>query len=159
VLCTESRYEDDEFGDEEYAFDDSTGDDDWDKSACLMEMDRLTRILNTKFDAPLFLDRVRAGVSEYINRPAQIRNDMNLGLPHYKIVLTETKNSLLNILNADPKTPKAAEAFEFIIDEMVRMEYISKEDAGTMKSFGTSRPTTQPQERHLEVPPQTPQGG
>jgi hypothetical protein len=139
VLCTESRDEDDEFGGEDEEFD-AGGDDDWDKSACLMEMDRLTRILNTKFDSPTFIERVRANVSEYINRPSQIRGDMSLGLPHYKIVLTETKNSLLGILAVDSKTPKASEAFEFVIDEMVRMEYISAEDGAAMKTFKASGP-------------------
>jgi hypothetical protein len=135
VLCTESIDDEyDEFGDEDGdAFSDSGDDDDWDKSACLMEMDRLTRILNTKFDTPVFIERVREDVSSYINTPAQIRNEMKLGLTHYKIVLTETKNSLLSIMDADPKTPKASDAFEFVIDEMIRMEYISAEDGNTMK--------------------------
>jgi hypothetical protein len=158
VLCTESRDEDDEFGGEDEEFDNAAGDDDWDKSACLMEMDRLTRILNTKFDSPAFIERVRANVSEYINRPSQIRGDMSLGLPHYKIVLTETKNSLLGILAVDSKTPKASEAFEFVIDEMVRMEYISAEDGAAMKTFKTSRQNPEPHDQNIEAPPQTPQG-
>jgi hypothetical protein len=135
VLSTESIDEDDgESAEGDGEFGDSA-DDDWDKSACLMEMDRLTRILNAKFDAPTFIERVRSDVSEYINAPARIRDDMKLGLPHYRIVLTETKNSLLNILNADPRTPKASDALEFVIDEMVRMEYVSEKDAGAMKTF------------------------
>jgi hypothetical protein len=134
VLCTPSIYEDEdgEYDGEDDTFDESDGDD-WDKSACLMEMDRLTRILNTKFDTPSFIERVRSDVSDYINRPAHIRNEMKLGQTHYKIILTETKNSLRSIMDSDPKTPKASEAFMFVIDEMIRMEYISPEDGNTMK--------------------------
>ncbi|MDR1508362.1 MAG: hypothetical protein LBS53_01835 [Synergistaceae bacterium] len=150
VLCTESIDEDEKFDDRDDEFDAPSDDDDWDKSACLMEMDRLTRILNTKFDTPAFIERVRADVSEYINSPAQIRNEMKLGLPHYKIILTETKNSLFAILDADPKTPKASDAFAFVIDEMVRMEYISAEDANIMKTFKTRGPI---QERETEQNP------
>jgi hypothetical protein len=112
----------------------SEPDDDWDKSACLMEMDRLTRILNTKFDSPVFVESLRTDVAEYINRPSQIRGEVKLGLSHYKIVLTETKNSLRRMLEENPGTAKGGEAFCFVVDEMERMEYISEEDAKTLKS-------------------------
>jgi hypothetical protein len=133
VLTTESRIEEQtgDYDDEGYVFSDV--DDDWDKSACLMEMDRLSRILNAKFDTPPFVDTVRNDVAEYINRPSQIRGDVKLGLAHYKIILTETKNSLHRILEADPKKPHVWESFIFIIGEMERMDYITPEDAKTMK--------------------------
>jgi hypothetical protein len=137
VLATESK-ESSEYGwgddGEEEEFDDSGPDDDWDKSACLMEMDRLTRILNSKFDSPPFVKTVRADVAEHVNRPSQIRGEVKLGLPHYKIVLTEAKNSLRRILDGGEKPSGAAEAFVFIVDEMERMDYISAEDALAMKS-------------------------
>jgi hypothetical protein len=132
VLCTETYFEK-ETGDEEGEFIASDLDDDWDKSACLMEMDRFTRILNTKFDAPSFMDRVRIDVAEYINQPGQVKNEVKRGAPHYKIVLTETKNSLYRLLDEDSKTPKLAESFNFIIDEMAKMDYISPEASVTMK--------------------------
>jgi len=126
---------DGDYEDGEYEEDYPDAEDDWDKSACLMEMDRLTRIINSKFDTPSFIDSVRTDIAEYINRRAQIRNDVKLGMAHYKIVLTETKNSLRRILEADPKTARGAEAYGFVIDEMERMEYASPEDARTMRSM------------------------
>ncbi|MDR3280532.1 MAG: hypothetical protein LBT23_08465 [Synergistaceae bacterium] len=128
----EEGLDDDEYYDDP---DYPDADDDWDKSACLMEMDRLTRILNSKFDTPSFIDTVRTDVAEYINRRAQIRNDVKLGMAHYKIVLTETKNSMRRVLDADPKSSRAAEAYGFIIDEMERMEYVTPEDSRTMKAL------------------------
>jgi hypothetical protein len=146
VLCTESQAEEEEIGDDDGEYYESDGADDWDKSACLMEMDRLSRILNTKFDNPSFMDKMRSDVASYINRPGQIRGEVKIGLAHYKIILSETKNSLRRILDEDPKTPKAPEAFTFIIDEMVKMDYISTEDANTLKrSVGTVQMKTGPE--------------
>jgi hypothetical protein len=134
VLCTESipeRREDDERGGGDETRDDG---DDWDKSACLMEMDRLTRIIGAKFDAPSFMDRLRSDAASYINRPGQAANDVRLGWPHYRIVLTEIKNSLRAILSEAPGAPKAAEVFAFVAGEMERMEYITREDADKLKA-------------------------
>jgi hypothetical protein len=138
VLCTESAPEYEEYDDEDLAG--GVGDDDWDKSACLMEMDRLTRILNAKFDTPSFIERLRGDISSYVNRPSLVKNEVRLGLPHYKIVLTATKNSLRAMLDEDPKTPKASDAFTFIVDEMLRMDYISADDARAMKPASDAKP-------------------
>jgi hypothetical protein len=151
VLCTESQIsEEDEDGGEEFYETDGT--DDWDKSACLMEMDRLSRILNAKFDNPAFVERIRSDVASFINRPGKVKGEVRLGLPHYKIVLSETKNSLRRVLEEDPKTPKAPDAFVFIIDEMAKMDYISHEDAATMKKFaGEAGTGTKPNETPLNA--------
>jgi hypothetical protein len=134
VLCTDSMTEEEYTDDGDEGPYESDGVDDWDKSACLMEMDRLSRILNTKFGNPSFMDRIRSDAASYINRPGQIRNEVKLGQPHYKIILSETKNSLRRIIEEDPKAPNVPEAFAFIVDEMAKMEYISRGDADTMKS-------------------------
>ena len=103
-------------------------------------MDRLIRILNSKFDAPSFIERLRGDIASYVNRPSLVKNEVRLGLPHYKIVLTATKNSLRAMLDEDPKTPKATDAFAFIVDEMLRMDYISTDDARAMKPESCAKP-------------------
>ncbi|MCL2683624.1 MAG: hypothetical protein FWE55_00120 [Synergistaceae bacterium] len=139
VLCAESAidFEDEEereeFDDDEGPFEEEGGDD-WDKSACLMEMDRFSRILNAKFDNPLFIERVREDIASYINMPGRIRDEINSGSSHYKIVLAESQNSLRSILARDPKTPQVLDVFAFIADEMARMEYITANDAMRMKT-------------------------
>jgi hypothetical protein len=134
VLCADSHFEDEDedFDDyDEYA--DSGGEDDWDRSACVMEMDRLTRILNTKFETPPFIERLRTDIARSINEPGMVKNEVRMGQAHYKIILTETKNSLMEILRENPAAPKARDAFVFVVDEMARMQYISPEDAAAMK--------------------------
>jgi hypothetical protein len=146
VLCADSHLEedeDDEFDDYgEYA--DSDGEDDWDRSACVMEMDRLTRILNTKFEAPPFIERLRADIAKSINEPGMVRDEMKMGQTHYNIILTETKNSLMDILRENSETPKAREAFVFVVDEMARMQFISPEDASAIKNSVKRASGTEP---------------
>jgi hypothetical protein len=135
VLSTDSRYEEEDEGFEDYDGEqnDSDGEDDWDHSACVMEMDRLTRIISTKFEAPPFIERLRADISKSIGDPNMVKNEVKMGQAHYNIILTETKNSLMGILEDDPETPKAREAFALVVDEMARMQFISPEDASAMK--------------------------
>jgi hypothetical protein len=64
-----------------------------------------------------------------------VRDEMKMGQTHYNIILTETKNSLMKILSEDLETPKAREVFTFVMDEMVRMQFISPEDATAMKNI------------------------
>jgi hypothetical protein len=135
VLCTDSHFEneDDEFDD--YGENDgSDRDDDWDRSACVMEMDRLTRILNTKFETPPFIERLRTDIARSINEPDMVRDEMKMGQTHYNIILTKTKNSLMDILRENPDTLKAHDAFVFVVDEMARMQFISPEDASALKN-------------------------
>lgn len=104
--------------------------DDWDKSACIMELDRLMRIINTKFSYPPFLHMVRQDISGYINRPSQIKNDVKLKIPHYKIVLTEARNSMRDLLNNGKYDQAIHDTFVFIVKEMERMEYNTEEETG-----------------------------
>ncbi|MDR1472864.1 MAG: hypothetical protein LBS75_10125 [Synergistaceae bacterium] len=125
-------------------------DDDWDRSACVMEMDRLTRILNSRFEAPELISEVGADIAEYINRPSQARGDVKLGIAHYKIVLTEAKNSLQRIASENRCGPVSEEAFIFVVNEMERMSYMSAEDAAALRAsihFG-------PREGVEETPPE-----
>ncbi|MDR1581279.1 MAG: hypothetical protein LBS35_13065 [Synergistaceae bacterium] len=139
VLCADSRLEDEDEEFDDYGeYVDSDGEDDWDRSACVMEMDRLTRILNTKFEAPPFIDRLRGDIAKSINEPGMVKDETRMGQTHYHIILTETKNSLMEILSEDPETPKAREAFAFVVNEMARMQFISPEDATAMKNFQMS---------------------
>ncbi|MDR3166182.1 MAG: hypothetical protein LBU13_11485 [Synergistaceae bacterium] len=141
VLSADSRYrhkeEDKEFEDygcEQDEYDDSDEEDDWDRSACVMEMDRLTRIINTKFETQPFIERLRADIAKSISNPRVMKDEVGMGQAHYKIILTETKNSLMRILKDDPETPKVREALAFVVDEMARMQFISPEDASAMKN-------------------------
>jgi hypothetical protein len=135
VLCTDSHYEEDDEGFEDYGeYADSGEDDDWDRSACVMEMDRLTRIINTKFESPPFIERLRTDIAKSINEPGVVKNEVRMGQAHYKIVLAETESSLAEILREAPETPKAREVFIFVVDEMTRMQFISPEDAAAMKN-------------------------
>jgi hypothetical protein len=151
VLCADSHFgeEDEEFDDYD-EYDDSDGEDDWDRSACVMEMDRLTRILNTKFETPPFIERLRTDIAKSINEPGMVRDEMGMGQTHYNIILTETKNSLMGILGENPATPKAREAFVFVVDEMARMQFISPEDASAMKNSVLRAPGTEPAARRTE---------
>jgi hypothetical protein len=115
-------------------------DDDWDRSACVMEMDRLTRILNSKFEEPQLIHEVRSDVAEYINRPSQALGDVKLGIAHYKIVLTEAKNSLQRIISENRNRPDSDNAFLFIVNELERMSYISDGDAAAMREFIQPKP-------------------
>jgi hypothetical protein len=146
VLSADSHFEEDddeEFGDYgEYA--DSDDENDWDHSACVMEMDRLTRILNTKFEAPPFIERLRNDIARGINKPGRVKEEMGTGQTHYHIVLAETKNSLAEILGEDSGTPKAREAFDFVVDEMARMQFISPADADAMKNSIGRAPGAEP---------------
>jgi hypothetical protein len=142
VLCADSAFDDeeDEKFDDYDEYDDSDEEDDWDRSACVMEMDRLTRIINTKFETPLFTERLRADIAKNINEPGMVRNGMKMGQTHYNIILAETKNSLTDILRENPETPKAREAFVFVVDEMARMQFISPKDASAMKNSANCVP-------------------
>jgi hypothetical protein len=156
VLCAGSNFDDesDDYG--EYA--DSDGENDWDRSACVMEMDRLTRILNTKFETPPFIGRLRADIAKSVNEPGVVRNEISTGQTHYCIILAETKNSLMKILDDDPETPKARAALAFVADEMERMRFISSEDASAMKDpagrASEAEPTNTPQTAEIIITPE-----
>jgi hypothetical protein len=142
VLCADSHFEDEDedFENSGENADSGEGEDDWDRSACVMEMDRLTRILNTKFEAPPFIERLRTDIARSINEPDMVRDEMKMGQTHYNIILTDTKNSLMEVLSEDPETPKAWEAFAFVVDEMARMQFISPEDASAIKNSARRAP-------------------
>ncbi|MDR1916870.1 MAG: hypothetical protein LBQ58_09885 [Synergistaceae bacterium] len=133
-----SRYEvEDEDGYEGEADEDVSNGagDDWDKSACIMEMDRLIRILDSKFSEQCLIHEVRADIAEYINRPQRVSEDVKLGIPYYKIVLTEAKNSLRRIISENRNRPVSDSAFIFIVNELERMSYVSASDADSMRKF------------------------
>jgi hypothetical protein len=147
VLVTESVEEPDAEDAEDGEIYESRGEDDWDKSACLMEMDRLSRILNTKFEEPPFMSKLRGDVAAYVNSPGQVSGEVRRGVPHYKIVLTETRNSLRALLAEDPKAPGA---FLFIVGEMERMDYITADDARAMRAEAGSSAPAAPKEPEKE---------
>ena len=161
VLCTESavaaeRAEGYDYGGDDEAINNEGGEDDWDRSACLMEMDRFSRILNAKFSSPTFVERLREDVASYINTPGQVKDEVSGGSSHYKIVLSATKESLRSILDENPKTLRGRDVFSFIVDEMARMEYISEENAVRMKLSMGIAPFAKKRVINVEAPPAEP---
>ncbi|MCL2010915.1 MAG: hypothetical protein FWG71_10300 [Synergistaceae bacterium] len=175
VLCTDSAVaaegEDEEEGydygdDGEQAYAGAGEDDDWDRSACLMEMDRFSRILNAKFDNPMFVERLREDVASHVNTPGRVKEEVGEGSSHYRIILSETKDSLLSILAEKPNTFRGRDVLAFIVDEMARMEYISEADAAAMKTslglpraikkFDESAPPAEPLAAYPGRPPVRP---
>ena len=157
VLSTESalEYEGDEEGEYEYKFDEeqpggSDDGDSWDKSACLMEMDRFSRIINSKFNNPSFLERIREDFGSFLNIPGRIKEEIDDGSPHYSIVLTQMSNSLRSILMENPRAAQARDVFAFVVEEMARMEFITEPEAITMKTSMGINPTVRKTGRRVE---------
>jgi hypothetical protein len=103
-------------------------DDDWNRSACTMEMDRLTRLIGSKIKKPALINAIKEDISEYINAASFVDDDIKSGASHYKIVLVQAAGSLRKILAGDPSKPGASDAFLFVADELERMEHITPEE-------------------------------
>ncbi|MDR1510617.1 MAG: hypothetical protein LBS53_13385 [Synergistaceae bacterium] len=97
----------------------------WNKTACTMEMDRLTRMIGAKVQNPALVETIRKDLSDYINKSPELRDDMEEGTPHYKTILVQAAASARRIVTANPQDTSAREALLFSADEMERMEYIT----------------------------------
>ncbi|MDR3254085.1 MAG: hypothetical protein LBT31_00775 [Synergistaceae bacterium] len=104
---------------------DGQPEDDWDKSASTMEMERATKFLETMAVAPELVSEIRTELSNYINRSAFIHEDLKTGTPHYNVILTQATGFLRRIIVDDAARQDARDALALIADEMLRMEYIS----------------------------------
>jgi hypothetical protein len=114
--------------------------DDWDKSVCTMEMERLTRLISARTEAPSLAHAIRGDISDYINRSSLIHGDIASGAPHYKVVLTQASVSLRRIIAEDPSRPGARDAFIFVANEMERMEYIADKEREEMTAWLSNFP-------------------
>ncbi len=116
-------------------------------TACTMETDRLCRILNAKTSQPSLVHETRCDIMNYIRIPAQIENDINMGMEHYRIVLLEAGKSLRRIIDENPARPGACDAFQYVIDEMEHMEYCRAEDCVAQRGWlATKRTAPEKQE-------------
>lgn len=102
-------------------------------TSCVMETDRLCRIIDSKVSQPSLVHRIRSGIMDYINTPHQVESDVNMGMPHYRIVLVEAAKQLREMIDEDPKRPGAREAFEFVINDMEKMEYCTQQDCAALR--------------------------
>jgi hypothetical protein len=108
-----------------------------DRNSCILETDRLCRILQAKFGQPAFVHRIRNEILDYIDRPSRVERDVELGIPHYRIVLTEARNSLRREIEEHRDNSGARDMMLFVTDEMERMEYITGEDSKTSREWIT----------------------
>jgi hypothetical protein len=110
-------------------------DDEWNKSACIMEMDRLTRLIDAKIQNPALIDTVRKDVSDYINNSRAIHIDLKSGEPHYKVILVRTAASLRKLILENPQNTDAGEAILFVADEMEKMEYMTRVECEELREL------------------------
>lgn len=118
---------------------DEGSDDEEDARICEMEAERLCRIISVKFGQPHLASDVKRDIKIYIGTPGALRNALGQGMDHYRIVLLEAAKSLRMILDGNPTRPGAADAFEYMVDEMTRLEYCTEHDARTLKSWVASK--------------------
>jgi hypothetical protein len=104
-------------------------------AACAMEADRLCRIIESKVAQPSLINVIRNDIAEYIRIPSQIEKDVNTGIEYYRIVLMEAAKSLRRIVAKPPARPGTREAFEYVIDELERMEYCTTSDAQALRNW------------------------
>jgi hypothetical protein len=116
-------------------------DGEWNKSACIMEMDRLTRLIDAKIQSPALIDAVRMDVSDYINNSPAIHIDLKSGEPHYKIILVRTAASLRKLILENPQNSDAGEAILFVVDEMEKMEYMTSAEREELRELTSKIPT------------------
>jgi hypothetical protein len=97
----------------------------WNKTACTMEMDRLTRLIDAKIQSPSLVEGIRKYLSDYINKSPAVHEDLKGGSPHYKAVLVQASAFLRRAVAENPQSTAAGTAFLFVADEMEKMEYVT----------------------------------
>jgi hypothetical protein len=98
---------------------------DWNKSVCTMEMDRLIRLIDAKVQEPILTNTIRGDISDYINKSQLLNDDIQSGISHYNAILLQAAATVRRLLAENPAKPGAPEVFLFIADEMLKMEYIT----------------------------------
>ena len=116
-------------------------------TTCVMETDRLCRIIEAKVSQPSLAHEIRGDIADYIRIPFQVESDVNMGMEHYRIVLLEAAKSLRRIVDENPARPGACDAFEYVVGEMERMEYCTADDCVALRSWlAMKRPAQEKQE-------------
>ncbi|MDR1482844.1 MAG: hypothetical protein LBI74_09475 [Synergistaceae bacterium] len=106
-----------------------------DRMACVMETDRFCRILHANFGQPALIHRIKNEILDHISTPSRVSRDVGIGIPHYRIVLTEARNSARKSLEESGNSYGERDIIIFITGEMERMEYITGEDSKTMNEW------------------------
>ena len=96
-------------------------------ATCSMETDRLCRLIDGKIGQPSLTHSIRVDIMDYINSPFQVAGDISMGMEPYHIVLQEAAKSLRKTIEEDAQRAGAQKAFLFIVGEMERMGYCTKE--------------------------------
>ena len=120
---------------------------DEDKRACVMETDRLCRILHANFGRPAFIHSVRNEIMDYISRPSRISRDVEIGIPHYRIVLSEARNIVRRSFEESGNSHGERDIILFITDEMERMGYVTDEDSKAMRELTAEKTPESPLSR------------
>jgi hypothetical protein len=113
----------------------SDEDSDWNRSACVMEMDRMSRILNSKFQHPALINNMRLDIADYIKQASRVNRDIRNGITHYQIVLRQAERSFRRTIEAEGAKPGAIECLTYIVDELARMEFSTKQEAETARAW------------------------
>jgi hypothetical protein len=130
----------------------------WNKTACTMEMDRLTRLIDAKVQSPALVEDIRKGLSGYINRSHSVHEDLKDGTPHYKVILIQAAACLRRVIAENPQNTAAGTAFLFVADEMEKMEYVTPSERETLGAWlaKTTTADTQPDPPPPSVPSDAP---
>ncbi|MDR0615799.1 MAG: hypothetical protein LBG29_03230 [Synergistaceae bacterium] len=107
----------------------------WNKTACTMEMDRLTRLIDSKVQNPSLVEKIRRNVSDYINGSPEIHENLKSGAPHYKIVLARVSSALRDEIIENPQNAAASAAILFVADEMEKMEYLTPDERAALGTW------------------------
>lgn len=104
-------------------------------NACVLEMDRLCRIIETKTEHPELAHLVKADISYYIDTDENVARAIEAGFTTYKIVLVEAAKALKAVIDEAPDTRGAKDAFLYVADEMRRMEYCNSEEHSALREW------------------------
>ncbi|MDR1020727.1 MAG: hypothetical protein LBL73_08210 [Synergistaceae bacterium] len=117
----------------------------WNKTACTMEMDRLTRLIDAKVQSPALVEDIRKSLSDYINKSHSVHEDLKGGVPHYKVILIQAAACLRREIAESPQNAAAGTAFLFVADEMEKMEYVTPPERETMSAWLAKTTAENPQ--------------
>ena len=117
--------------------------------ACILETDRLCRIIDMRTSQPSLAHSVRTAIVDYIDVPGNVASAIEKGSSPYRIVLLEAAKSLRKTIGENPDRPGAKDAFLYVAIEMGHMEYCSPEECAAMREWlekqGGTTATEQPQ--------------
>ena len=119
--------------------------------ACILEMDRLCRIIDMKTAEPTLVHSVRADITDYIDKSKNMTELSENGSTAYKTVLFEAAKSLRKTVEEDPERPGARDAFLYVVNEMNHMEFCTPDEytvmLGWLEKLEKNKPESQEKPR------------